>query len=243
LADQHPENPQSWNLYAYTLNNPLKYIDPDGAAVMYAPVVLGTASFKVYKPEGNFDAAAMLMTFWPTQIGTGRRTTNQNLEGFKQNQSSWWYPTQVSWENNQLGGCTLGCATTFSEQAIGVTLNLSFNYDQNDNLTGANISWAQDPGASFIGPNPSPMATTLSMMPGGLNPMPQALRVDINSSALKNLSPQQLQALAKAAGNVPIAAVRQALTSAVSQEQKRRADEEKKKQQCQQGQNGCPSSK
>ncbi|MCI0423799.1 MAG: RHS repeat-associated core domain-containing protein, partial [Acidobacteria bacterium] len=26
-------NPQSWNLYAYTLNNPLKYVDPTGNSV------------------------------------------------------------------------------------------------------------------------------------------------------------------------------------------------------------------
>ena len=26
----HPANPQSWNRYAYTLGNPLKYVDPDG---------------------------------------------------------------------------------------------------------------------------------------------------------------------------------------------------------------------
>lgn len=30
FADQHPANPQSWNLYAYTLNNPLRYIDDTG---------------------------------------------------------------------------------------------------------------------------------------------------------------------------------------------------------------------
>ena len=30
FADQHLENPQSWNLYAYTLNNPLRYIDDNG---------------------------------------------------------------------------------------------------------------------------------------------------------------------------------------------------------------------
>jgi hypothetical protein len=30
FADQHPEDPQSWNMYAYVRNNPLKNTDPDG---------------------------------------------------------------------------------------------------------------------------------------------------------------------------------------------------------------------
>jgi RHS repeat-associated protein len=30
FADQFPENPQSWNLYSYVRNNPLRYIDEDG---------------------------------------------------------------------------------------------------------------------------------------------------------------------------------------------------------------------
>jgi len=30
LNDTHPKDPQSWNLYAYVRNNPLRYIDPNG---------------------------------------------------------------------------------------------------------------------------------------------------------------------------------------------------------------------
>ena len=30
FVDQHPDNPQSWNLYAYARNNPLILVDPNG---------------------------------------------------------------------------------------------------------------------------------------------------------------------------------------------------------------------
>ncbi|HWB85158.1 MAG TPA: RHS repeat-associated core domain-containing protein [Bryobacteraceae bacterium] len=32
FTDQHPEDPQSWNMYGYVRNNPLKNTDPDGRA-------------------------------------------------------------------------------------------------------------------------------------------------------------------------------------------------------------------
>jgi RHS repeat-associated protein len=32
-VDQHPEEPQSWNLYAYARNNPLLFVDPSGEYV------------------------------------------------------------------------------------------------------------------------------------------------------------------------------------------------------------------
>jgi hypothetical protein len=33
LMDQHIEDPESWNLYAYARNNPLVCIDPTGEAI------------------------------------------------------------------------------------------------------------------------------------------------------------------------------------------------------------------
>src|SRR5262249_44013503 len=32
-----PANPQSWNRYAYTLNNPMKHVDPDGRLTILVP--------------------------------------------------------------------------------------------------------------------------------------------------------------------------------------------------------------
>ena len=49
FADQHLEDPQSWNMYAYVRNNPLKNIDPDGRqscamTPSACPSIMGSAS-------------------------------------------------------------------------------------------------------------------------------------------------------------------------------------------------------
>jgi len=56
-ADQIPLDPQSWNLYSYTRNNPLKYIDRQGEAIETAwdplNIGLGVASIVSNVREGD----------------------------------------------------------------------------------------------------------------------------------------------------------------------------------------------
>jgi RHS repeat-associated protein len=54
FADQHQEDPQSWNLYSYVRNNPLAHVDPDGKAC----TALNSGSGFCQRAEAyaNFDA-------------------------------------------------------------------------------------------------------------------------------------------------------------------------------------------
>jgi hypothetical protein len=89
FADQDTIDPRSWNLYAYTRNNPLKYIDRNGDIIETAwdafNVVLGAKSFVSNVVAGNYlsatvdavgvvvDAAAVLVPAAPGGAGTAIR--------------------------------------------------------------------------------------------------------------------------------------------------------------------------
>jgi RHS repeat-associated protein len=86
LIDQHVHDPQSWNLYAYGRNNPLKNVDPTGNVVEtiwdIANVGLDLYSLGSNLYQGNFgsaavdagglilDAAATVVPFVPGGAGT-----------------------------------------------------------------------------------------------------------------------------------------------------------------------------
>ncbi|MCC6262136.1 MAG: hypothetical protein IT169_01050 [Bryobacterales bacterium] len=63
FADQTPFDPQSWNLYSYTRNNPLKYIDRTGEAIETLwdalNIGIGVTSFVDNVQTGNYGAAAL----------------------------------------------------------------------------------------------------------------------------------------------------------------------------------------
>jgi RHS repeat-associated protein len=48
FADQHQEDPQSWNLYSYVRNNPLKYVDDTGRGAISAAVRQARQAFVSY---------------------------------------------------------------------------------------------------------------------------------------------------------------------------------------------------
>ena len=54
FADQHASNPQSWNLYEYGRNNPLRNVDPNGFKVLAAYVAEAVAKMNAMQGHGTF---------------------------------------------------------------------------------------------------------------------------------------------------------------------------------------------
>lgn len=56
FADQHVEDPQSWDMYAYVRNNPLKNTDPDGRDCFQGLSNCGNYFLGALKAPGNLPA-------------------------------------------------------------------------------------------------------------------------------------------------------------------------------------------
>jgi RHS repeat-associated protein len=222
----HLENPQSLKRYAYALNNPLFYVDPDGEDSISAVYRLGTASVNTFVDSGqSLDNAAVLASFaGPSFAPLGNLEQDQStISG-----GSGAFSRYIPFPNAGGGGCVLGCSTAFNEVPVGISLSLSFSYDdKTGQVTGANIQPSIDTSASFIGPNPSAQRAAFQALPG-MMPNPEVFSVRIDPTVIAKLSSGQLSALFNAASKQPNA-VRDAIRNAVIQEQQRRAEEQRKK--------------
>jgi hypothetical protein len=144
------------------------------------------------------------------------------------------------------GGCLFWCLSSFNEVPLGLSLSLSFSYDEETGqITSANIRAEIDTSATFIGPNPRAQRAAVTPHPA-FRPNPEISSVRINSSVLKKLTAAQLRALDKATYGKrdPVS---QAVQRALLAEEQRRAEEQRKKQEeerkerCKQDKNACGS--
>lgn len=76
FADQHREDPQSWNLYVYTTNNPLRYIDSNGRIkfdangnVIFTQTGVGTAGFAPQPAPVPYAPGTTLIFTWQARFG------------------------------------------------------------------------------------------------------------------------------------------------------------------------------
>lgn len=140
--DTHVADPQSWNLYAYGRNNPLRYVDPTGQAATVSTQcsqdgktcqVNVTATIAIYAQDSSItqkqmDAAAAKMTSDINSAWSGTYTDN----GVTYNVST---SVSVSVVSNENAGVKSG-----AQNVVGIALNAP------NNEIGANTRGGPDRG-------------------------------------------------------------------------------------------------
>jgi RHS repeat-associated protein len=82
FADQHPEDPQSWNMYGYVRNNPLAHIDPSGKACAAALGNLGSGFCQRAYEYRDFDSEVQSKTrFFAAASATSQLLANAAVPG------------------------------------------------------------------------------------------------------------------------------------------------------------------
>jgi RHS repeat-associated protein len=118
FADQHPANPQTWNIYTYARNNPLRYVDDDGE------VVVETRSTQYYSVSGSNASEALANANTHFAGGYSGMTTPA---------LSW--SVQSSWNSTPAAGGEVNVTSTVTSDTI--TLNQTVQLPQWDGYSKA----------------------------------------------------------------------------------------------------------
>ena len=213
VGTPHLENPQSFNRYAYALNNPLFYADPDGADSISAVYHLGSASATFWvQQRQSLDVASLLVSPRSTEYLQYNRSVGIGQQPY----------VQLDPDSGG-GGCLFRCVYGYDASSSGIQLQLSFSYNDKGDITSANISRETDTNMTFLNSGPRAEVTSI---PGGLG-FPPTLSVSIDQSVLKKLSSEQLKTLDAATASSKDF-VSQGILKAVLAEQRRREEEQRK---------------
>jgi RHS repeat-associated protein len=217
LTSTNVTGPQRWNLYAYVVNNPLFYVDPDGRDSVSAIITIGRGSITFWvQGRKSVDIGEMVASAGIVETESFKNSIARNRSPF----------TQRSPDSG--GGCVLGCLYSYSPEDIGFKIVISFNWNENSNVArSADITLETDPSAAFMRSNPS-YRVEPTLLPGGLGLPPDWGGISISGGALEGLSDSELDALQHTVESQLSKAVYQAIWLALAQERERRKDLAKK---------------
>jgi RHS repeat-associated protein len=107
FADQHPSNPQSWNLYSYTRNNPLRFVDDDGQ------VVIENRTTTYYQVSGSTANEALNNASSHFSEGEAGRTSSTQT-----------FTYNTNWNAAPSSGGNLSVTTTVTDDTIQLNQNV-----------------------------------------------------------------------------------------------------------------------
>lgn len=229
----HPENPQSWNKYAFTLNNPLAFIDPDGREAIDVAVFWLTR----WVPTGHTYAPGSMLPGPSEELSFGGLQRTPEVGTPRPNNGNTWQQTQGTPDTSEAPFCPPACTTEYHGVDGLYRLVADFKTDAHDSSkSSVTLSEVLAPESGSIS---GPYGNPTRWWSGVVGPPPD-FKTTVNVRALAKLSDQNLaaldNALSKAIGNNGYdEAIYETLTDTLIEEGRR----VRKQQQCKKDANQC----